>query len=80
MELHLWPPVTENNWLGRGIRLRSRLDLTPDSISGSIAVSNPNFNYTGNAVDAYLDISSSDLITTSGYESSRTGFGLGDSV
>ena len=71
--------VTENNWLGRGIKLRSRVDVGENSISGNIAVSNPNFNYTGNAVDAFLDISSSDLATTSGYESSRTGFGLGTS-
>ena len=71
--------VTENNWLGRGIKLRSRVDVGENSISGNIAVSNPNFNYTGNAVDAFLDVSSSDLTTTSGYESSKTGFGLGTS-
>ena len=71
--------VTENNWLGRGIKLRSRVDVTQNSISGNIAVSNPNFNYTGNAVDAFLDVSSSDYGTTSGYESSKTGFGLGTS-
>ena len=71
--------VTENNWLGRGIKLRSRLDVGENSISGNIAVSNPNFNYTGNAVDAFLDVSSSDYGTTSGYESSKTGFGLGTS-
>ena len=71
--------VTENNWLGRGIKLRSRVDVGENSISGNIAVSNPNFNYTGNAVDAFLDVSSSDYGTTSGYESSKTGFGLGTS-
>ena len=71
--------VTENNWLGRGIKLRSRMDITENSISGNIAVSNPNFNYSGNAVDAFLDVSSSDLTNTSGYESSKTGFGLGTS-
>tara|TARA_B100000686_G_scaffold63352_1_gene67989 strand:- start:3486 stop:5732 length:2247 start_codon:yes stop_codon:yes gene_type:complete len=69
--------VSENNWLGRGIKLRTRLDLTEETISGGISVTNPNFNYSGNSVDASLDISSSDLTTTSGYESSKTGFSLG---
>ena len=69
--------ISENNWLGRGIKLRTRLDLTEETISGGISVSNPNFNYTGNSVDASLDVSSSDLTASSGYESSKTGFSLG---
>ena len=68
--------VTENNWLGRGIKLDSRLDLTQESISGSISVTNPNFNYSGNSVSTSLDVSSSDLTKTSGFESSKTGLGL----
>ena len=69
--------VSENNWLGKGIKLRTRIDLTEETISGGISVTNPNFKYTGNSVDAALDVSSSDLTTTSGYESSKTGFSLG---
>ena len=69
--------VSEKNWLGKGIKLRTRIDLTEETISGGISVTNPNFKYTGNSVDAALDVSSSDLTTTSGYESSKTGFSLG---
>ena len=36
--------ISENNWLGRGINLRSSLDVTEETISGSIAVTNPNYN------------------------------------
>jgi len=69
--------VSENNWLGRGIKLQSSLNLTQDSISGGIDVTNPNFNYTGNSVSAALDVSSTDKTTSSGYESKKTGLGFG---
>ena len=69
--------VSENNWLGRGIKLSTQLDLTEETISGFLNISNPNFNYSGNSVDASISISSSDMTKTSGYESSKTGFSLG---
>ena len=69
--------VSENNWLGRGIKLSTQLDLTEETISGFLNISNPNFNYSGNSVDASISVSSSDMTKTSGYESSKTGFSLG---
>jgi outer membrane protein insertion porin family len=69
--------VSENNWLGRGINLRSTLNVSADTLRGGIAVINPNFNYTGNSVNASFDLSSTDLSSTSGYESSKTGISLG---
>ena len=69
--------VSENNWLGRGIGFGASLDLTEDTISGSISVANPNYKYSGNLVFTSLDVSASDKSTSSGYESSSTGFSLG---
>ena len=69
--------VKENNWLGKGINLKSSLSLNAQSISGSIAMRNPNYNYTGNAVFSSLDISSMDKTTNSGFESTTTGFSFG---
>ena len=69
--------IKENNWLGRGIELSTQLDLTEETISGFLNVSNPNFNYSGNSVDASISVSASDMTGTSGYESSKTGFSLG---
>ena len=69
--------VSENNWLGRGITLKSSLDLTVETISGSLAVTLPNYNYSGNSVFGSLDIASSDKTESSGYESNKTGFNLG---
>ena len=69
--------IRENNWLGRGIEFSSTLDLTEETVSGTIFVSNPNYNYSGNSVFSSLNISSSDKTVSSGYESSKTGFALG---
>ena len=69
--------VSENNWLGRGIGFGASLELTEDTISGSISVDNPNYKYSGNSVYTSLDVSASDKTTSSGYESSSTGFSLG---
>jgi outer membrane protein insertion porin family len=71
--------VTENNWLGRGIKLQSALNASEHKISGNIYVSNPNYNFSGNAVNAGLDVSSTDRSTTSGFKSSKTGVELGTS-
>ena len=69
--------ITENNWLGRGVQLQSALNVSAHRISGNILLNNPNYNYSGNAVKAALDISSTDRSNTSGFQSSRTGFELG---
>ena len=69
--------ISENNWLGRGINLRTSLDVTEETISGSLAVTNPNYNYSGNEVSGSLDVSSSDKTTNSGYKSSKTGLSMG---
>ena len=71
--------VKENNWLGKGIKLESSLNLSEEKVSGDILVVNPNYNYSGNSVTAGLDVSSTDRSTTSGFQSSKTGFQLGTS-
>jgi len=71
--------VKENNWLGKGIKLQSSLNLSAEKVSGDILVVNPNYNYSGNSVTAGLDVSATDRSTTSGFQSSKTGIQLGTS-
>ena len=71
--------VKENNWLGRGIKLESTLNLSEEKVSGNILVNNPNYNYSGNSAFASLDVSSTDRSNSSGFKSSKTGFELGTS-
>ena len=65
--------------MGRGIKLESALNLSESKISGNIAINNPNYNYTGNAVNTSLDVSSTDRSSSSGFKSSRTGVVIGTS-
>ena len=71
--------VSENNWLGRGIKLRGSIDVTEESIRGGLDVTNPNYNYTGNAVSASFNSTKTDRLATSGYESTDTRASLGTS-
>ena len=69
--------VTENNFLGKGIKLSSSLDLTEDSIRGLFSVTNPNFNYTDKSLSTSVESTNVDKLTDSGYKSTKTGFSFG---
>jgi outer membrane protein insertion porin family len=71
--------ISENNWLGKGVKLKSGINVSTEKISGSISVSDPNYKYSGNSVSTSLEVSSTDRTSTTGYESSKTGFSLGTS-
>ncbi len=69
--------LRENNFLGKGIRLDTNLELTADSIKGKFIYSKPNFNYTDNTLFTSLKSSSTDFLTNSGYKTSEIGFSMG---
>lgn len=69
--------VSENNWLGKGVKLETSLNLSAEQISGNVLLNNPNYNYSDKALKAGLDISSTDRSSSSGFKSSKTGFVLG---
>ena len=69
--------VTESNFLGKGIKLSSSLDLTEDSIRGAFSVTNPNFNYTDKSLSTSVESTNLDKLTDSGYKTTKTGFTFG---
>ena len=69
--------VTENNFLGKGIKLATSLDLTEDSIKGQFSVTNPNFNYTDKSLSTSVERTSVDKLSDSGYKTNKTGFTFG---
>ena len=69
--------VKENNFLGKGIKLSSSLDLTEDSIRGLFSVTNPNFNYSDKSLSTSVESTNVDKLTDSGYKSTKTGFTFG---
>ena len=72
--------VKENNWLGRGIKLQSELNLSDKQGQWQyFSEIIQNYKYSGNSVLVALDVSSTDRSSTTGFTSSRTGFTLGTS-
>ncbi|MDF1857559.1 MAG: outer membrane protein assembly factor BamA [Candidatus Pelagibacter bacterium] len=71
--------VSENNFLGKGVKLSTSLRISEDTIRGNFSVNNPNFNYSGKALITNIERVTIDKLSDSGYESSKTGFSLGTS-
>ena len=69
--------IKENNFLGKGIKLNTNLELTADSIKGQFIYAKPNFNYSDNTLFTSVKSSTTDLLTNSGYKTSEIGFSLG---
>ena len=71
--------VSENNFMGKGVVLSSSLRLSADTVRGNFTVNNPNFNYSGRALNTNIESSKTDKLSSGGYESSKTGFSVGTS-
>ena len=71
--------VSENNFLGKGVKLSTSLRISEDTIRGNFSVNNPNFNYSGRSLITNIERVTLDKLSDSGYESSKTGFSLGTS-
>ena len=69
--------VSENNFLGKGVKLSTSLRVSTDTIKGNFTVNNPNFNYSGRSLITNLESTSTDKLKDSGYEPTKTGFSFG---
>ena len=69
--------IKENNFLGKGIKLDTNLELTADSVKGKFVYAKPNFNYSDNTLFTSIKSSTSDFLSDSGYKTSELGFSLG---
>ena len=69
--------VSENNFLGKGVKLSTSLRVNPNTLKGNFTVNNPDFNYSGRSLITNIESTTTDKLTDSGYESSKTGFSLG---
>ena len=69
--------VKENNYLGRGVKVDTNLNVTEEKVKGRFLVSNPNYKNSDKNLDLSLEATSIDKLGTSGYKSNITGFGVG---
>ncbi len=69
--------VKEKNFLGKGITLRTDLELSEEAIKGSLTYAKPYFNYTDNTLFTTVKSTTEDNLTASGYKISTAGFSIG---
>ena len=69
--------VKENNYLGSGISLDAKLNLSEESIKGKMSLNNPNFNNSNKSIYTNIQSSETDRLTDFGYKTNKTGFTLG---
>ena len=69
--------ITENNFGGKGIKLSTNILVSEEEIKGKFSVKNPNFRNSDRSLNTILESTSSDFLSTGGFKTSRTGFGIG---
>ena len=69
--------LKENNYLGRGVKVDSNLNVSEERIKGKFLVSNPNYKNSDKNLNLSLEATSIDRLATSGYKSNVTGFSIG---
>ena len=69
--------VRENNYLGKGLSVDTRLTLSTERISGKFNINDPNFNNTDKEVNFGLQALQNDRLSTFGYKSSKYGSIIG---
>ena len=69
--------VSENNFMGKGVKLSTGLRISEERLRGNFSIENPNFNYTEKALVTDIFITDTDKLSDSGYSSTDAGFSLG---
>ena len=69
--------IVEKNFLGKGVNLKTNLEISEDSVKGRFIYSKPNFNYSDNTLFTSLKSTSKDNLTDFGYKVSELGFAVG---
>ena len=69
--------VSENNFLGRGIKFTSDISLSAESLKGIISMNDPNYKGSNKSLNASLESTITDRLKNFGYKSNKTGFSVG---
>ena len=69
--------IKENNYLGNGLSLDAKLDLSEESVKGRFLLENPNFNNSDKSIYTNIQSSETDRLKNFGYKTNKTGFTFG---
>ncbi len=70
--------ISENNWLGRGINVTTSLDISADTFSGGLNVTDPNYKFSGNSINYFVKNTTNDK-DGSGFKNNIISTGIGTS-
>ena len=70
--------VSENNWLGKGINVKTNVDISKTRFSGGLNVTDPNYNFSGNSLTYFINNTANDN-ANSGFKNNLTSLGVGTS-
>ena len=68
--------ISENNWLGKGISLATSFDISSETFTGELSVTDPNYNLAGNALSYYVANTKNDK-PDSGFKNNIFSTGIG---
>ena len=68
--------ISENNWLGKGMKVQTSIDVSKESFTGGLSVVNPNHKFSGNSLSYFIK-NSSNKKPDSGYQNNIVSGGVG---
>ncbi len=71
--------ISENNYLGEGIKLGSEFNITTKSITGELYLNEPNYRNSNRSFNRGFERSEIDNLDNFGYETEKTAFSFGTS-
>ena len=69
--------IKENNYLGNGLRIDAKLDLSEESIKGKFSLRNPNYKNSDKSIITNIQSSETNRLSDFGYKTNKTGFTFG---
>lgn len=69
--------VSENNYLGRGIKFTADATVSAELLKGIISLNNPNYKGSNRSLNASLQSTITDRLNDFGYKSNKSGFSIG---
>ena len=67
--------ISENNWLGKGKKIKFELEVDQETLSGDIQYLDPNYNFLGNQI-SYNLVSLNNDKPDQGFENTLVGVGV----
>tara|TARA_X000000950_G_scaffold150835_1_gene185869 strand:- start:452 stop:2701 length:2250 start_codon:yes stop_codon:yes gene_type:complete len=69
--------IKENNYLGNGLTVNAKLDLSEESIKGKFSLKNPNYKNSDKSIYTNIQSSETNRLSDFGYKTNKTGFTFG---